>query len=414
MFDAPGFTCLASVQLRPGHRPPELSFWRSDRRLGGTEQRRRAGPRRAPEGREVPIRTRGRTVRIGRLAVAAVLALSVVGTANVSAAPSKQEVEAAEARVEALGHELEVQIEQWNEAKYQLQKAQGLLDETERALAAAESEAETARSALEVRAVEAYTGMGSQISSVLEADDLTEFSDRLQFMGAIAQSDADLAAVAEAAGQRAEWAREQHEAAVATAEEHVAAMDAAREGIAAKLAEQERVAADLNAEYQDYLAAQRAALEAAENVTVTAPAPPTGDGGGTGGGGGGGWAPPANASAAQIAISAAKSVVGTQYVWGAASPGSGFDCSGLTSWAWAQAGVYLPHSASSQWSSLPRVSLSAIQPGDIVYYGNFGPHVALYIGGGSIIHARHPGPGGQVQYDSLFGYDRPYGAVRPG
>jgi peptidoglycan DL-endopeptidase CwlO len=255
--------------------------------------------------------------------------------------------------------------------------------------------------------------MGSQISSVLEADDLTEFSDRLQFMGAIAQSDADLAAVAEAAGQRAEWARQQHEAAVATAEEHVAAMDAAREGIAAKLAEQERVAADLNAEYQDYLAAQRAALEAAEDVTVAAPAPPTGDGGGTGGGGGG-WAPPANSSAAQIAISAAKSVIGTPYVWGAASPGSGFDCSGLTSWAWAQAGVYLPHSASSQWSSLPRVSLSAIQPGDIVYYGNFGPHVALYIGGGSIIHARHPGPGGQVQYDSLYGYDRPYGAVRPG
>ena len=230
-------------------------------------------------------------------------------------------------------------------------------------------------------------------------------------MGAIASSDADLAAAAEAAGQRAEWARKQHENAVAKAEEQVAAMDAAREEIARKLEEQKELAENLEGEYQEYLAAQQAALEAAQNVSATSPAPVT-DGGG--GGDYGGYTPPPNASAAQTAIAAAKSVVGTQYVWGAASPGVGFDCSGLTSWAWAQAGVYLPHSASSQWNSLPRVSLSAVQPGDIIYYGNFGPHVALYIGGGQIIHARHPGPGGQVQYDSMNGYDTPWGAVRPG
>jgi cell wall-associated NlpC family hydrolase len=365
-----------------------------------------------PADEEAHIRTRGRTARIGRLALAALLGLSVLGTATVSAAPSEEDVDAAEAKVEALGHELEISIEKWNEAKYQLQEAQDLLKETERALAAAEAEATAARDALEARAVEAYTGMGTQISSLLEADDMTEASDRLAFMGAIASSDADLAAAAEAAGQRAEWAREQHEDAVAKAEEHVADMDAAREEIAQKLEEQEELAQDLRGQYQDYLAAQRAALEAAENVSVTSPAPSTG---GSGGGSDySGYTPPPNASGAQIAIAAAKSVVGTQYVWGASTPGVGFDCSGLTSWAWSQAGVYIPHSASSQWSSLPRVSLSAVQPGDIIYYGNFGPHVALYIGNGQIIHARHPGPGGQVQYDSMTGYDTPWGAVRPG
>ena len=82
--------------------------------------------------------------------------------------------------------------------------------------------------------------------------------------------------------------------------------------------------------------------------------------------------------------------------------------------AWAQAGVSLPHSAAAQYGSLPRVSLSDVQPGDIIYYGNFGPHVALYVGSGRIIHARNPGPGGGVQYDSMYGYDQPYGAVRPG
>jgi cell wall-associated NlpC family hydrolase len=139
----------------------------------------------------------------------------------------------------------------------------------------------------------------------------------------------------------------------------------------------------------------------------------SGGGGGGGGGSDGGFVPPPNASAAAIAVQAAYSALGAPYVFGAAGPSS-FDCSGLTSWAWAQAGVYLPHSASAQWSSLPHVPLSQVQPGDIIYYGNFGPHVAIYVGGGTIIHARHPGPGGEVQTSSLYGYDTPWGAVRPG
>jgi cell wall-associated NlpC family hydrolase len=53
-------------------------------------------------------------------------------------------------------------------------------------------------------------------------------------------------------------------------------------------------------------------------------------------------------------------------------------------------------------------------PGDIIYYGNVSPHVAIYIGGGQIVHARHPGPGGQVQTAGMWTYDRPWAAMRPG
>jgi cell wall-associated NlpC family hydrolase len=355
----------------------------------------------------------GTRKRLAGLAIAALLVLPLIGTASVSAAPSEEEVEAAQARVEQLGHELEVVIERWNDARYQLQQAKERLAETERLVREAEAEAETARALLESRAVEAYTGMGGQIDVLLEAEDLTEFSDRLQFMGAIAQSDADLAAAADAAGQRAEWAREQHADAVADAEGHVAAMQDERARIQEMLDEQEALARTLEqrySEWQDYLAAQRAQAEAA----AQAPSQPSAPVGGDGGGGGGGFTPPPNASGAAIAVAAARSVIGTPYVWGAASPGVGFDCSGLTSWAWAQAGVSIPHSASAQYGSLPRVSLSAVAPGDIIYYGNFGPHVALYVGGGQIVHARHPGPGGEVQADSMYGYDQPWGAVRPG
>lgn len=359
--------------------------------------------------------------RFARLAIAALLVLPVIGsTLSVSAAPSKQEVDDAKAQLEAMGHDLERVIEDWNLARVKLTEAKARLAETQQMLAEAEAEAEEARERLETRAVEAYTGMGSQIDVLLDADDLTDFSDRLQFMGAIAQSDADLATAADAAGQRADWAREQHEDAVASAEEHVAEMETQRAEISRQLDEQEAIASTLESEYADwqrFLADQRAAADAAAAdaaalQTQQAPPPPSNDGGGDPGGGG--FTPPPNASGAQVAIAAARSVIGTRYVWGAGSPGSGFDCSGLTSWAWAQAGVYLPHSASAQYNSLPRIGLDEVQAGDIIYYGNFGPHVALYIGGGSIIHARHPGPGGEVQQDSMYGYDRPWGAVRPG
>ena len=107
-------------------------------------------------------------------------------------------------------------------------------------------------------------------------------------------------------------------------------------------------------------------------------------------------------------------MIGTQYVWGSADPNVGFDCSGLTSWAWAQAGVYIPHSSAAQYSSLPHVPLGSVQPGDLIFYYSPISHVALYIGGGQIVHATHPGPGGAVHTDSMYGYDPPVGAARPG
>ena len=92
-------------------------------------------------------------------------------------------------------------------------------------------------------------------------------------------------------------------------------------------------------------------------------------------------APPA----AQAAVQAALSKVGSRYVWGATGPDS-FDCSGLTSWAYAQAGVTIPRTSGGQ-SGLPVVSLDALQPGDLITYYSPVSHVAMYIGNGQIVHA---------------------------
>jgi len=96
-------------------------------------------------------------------------------------------------------------------------------------------------------------------------------------------------------------------------------------------------------------------------------------------------AAPAASSAAQTAVAAALSKEGAPYVYGAAGPDA-FDCSGLTSWAWAQAGVSIPRTSSDQ-GNLPEVPLSELQPGDLVTYYSPVSHVALYIGNGQVIHA---------------------------
>ena len=72
-------------------------------------------------------------------------------------------------------------------------------------------------------------------------------------------------------------------------------------------------------------------------------------------------------------------------MYGAAGPNS-FDCSGLTSWAWKQAGVTIPRTSREQ-AGLPSVPLSELQPGDLVTYYSPVSHVAMYIGNGQIIHA---------------------------
>ena len=90
------------------------------------------------------------------------------------------------------------------------------------------------------------------------------------------------------------------------------------------------------------------------------------------------------------------------YVWGGASP-SGFDCSGLTMYCYAQIGIGLSHGATDQQRASTPVPLSALQPGDLVFFGSasYSHHVGIYVGGGSMIHAPHTGA--VVSYGSISG-----------
>ncbi len=132
---------------------------------------------------------------------------------------------------------------------------------------------------------------------------------------------------------------------------------------------------------------QAAAQSAAQTVAQT-----------THGGSGGGTAvavptspPPPVPAGVTGAISAAEGELGVPYVWGGASP-SGFDCSGLVMWSYARAGISLPRTSGAQYAATTHIPLADIQPGDLLFYGPGGSeHVAMYIGGGTMIEAPFTG-----------------------
>lgn len=117
----------------------------------------------------------------------------------------------------------------------------------------------------------------------------------------------------------------------------------------------------------------------------------------------------------QPAATAAYSQLGRPYVYGGSSPATGFDCSGLTSWSWRQAGASIPRTATDQYWSTTRVTRSQLQPGDLIFYGssvNSIGHVAIYDGNNMAVSASNPGTGVQMVnidqwwVDGRVGYGR--------
>ncbi|MFE1231540.1 C40 family peptidase [Streptomyces sp. NPDC058745] len=101
--------------------------------------------------------------------------------------------------------------------------------------------------------------------------------------------------------------------------------------------------------------------------------------------------------------------IGKPYSWGAEGPDA-YDCSGLTSQAWASAGREIPRTSQEQWRTLPKVELSELRPGDLVVYFPEATHVAIYLGGGLVVQA--PRPGARVKVSPIAANPL-LGAVRP-
>jgi cell wall-associated NlpC family hydrolase len=100
--------------------------------------------------------------------------------------------------------------------------------------------------------------------------------------------------------------------------------------------------------------------------------------------------------------------LGVPYRWGGASP-AGFDCSGLVMYVYAQLGISLPHFAAAQYGYGSPVSRDQLQPGDLVFFENLN-HVAIYIGGGQVVHA--PTTGDVVKISNISDWGSSYVGAR--
>jgi len=306
-------------------------------------------------------------------ALAGGLALSVtLAVANPLPGFAEPDVAEVRDRVESLYHQAEQASERYNDARVARTEAQQRLRALRADLGRQQQRVDGLRRDVAGSLVQDYQGQGmSTTTRVLFSDDVDAFLDELSAVSAF--NDQRDQMVREYAVELRELeirrqAAAEELAALAELEETLADEKAA---VDAKAAEAEELLGTLEARAAAAAAPSRSSVRTplVSNVPVS--------------------------GRAKAAVEFALAQVGKPYVYGSAGPGS-YDCSGLTMSAWAQAGVALPHSSSAQMSATTPVSMSAIQPGDLVFYYSPVSHVAIYIGNGQIVDAANPSTGVRV------------------
>lgn len=398
---------------------------------------------------------------VGGAAATTTAATTTGAKGSPSPAPSPSQISATQQQATTLEATIALQQQQtaalsqrFDAAEQQIQTLQTEMATTSAQLVTTRAEIVTQRARLARDAVHAYMygDAGTQITALFSTsangiDDRAEYEntvigDVTADAAALGKTEAHLAATqaqqqsedlaAQTAAQRVVLLRQANARATAQAEatlhqvqgtlaqevaaaaqakavQEAAAAQAARSAAAAQAAAAQAAAAASVASAEGSTSAAAAAVTAANQAAAAAShdqgGPPTGSGAPVVVGLSGG-----SNSAGTAAVQAAISQLGVPYVWGGEAPGVGFDCSGLTQWAWAQAGVSIPRTAASQYAVVPRVPLNALEPGDLLFYFNLDgdgivDHVVMYVGSGpfgsqTIIQA--PETGETVSYAPLY------------
>ena len=343
------------------------------------------------------------------LGTGAAVALTGLQAVNAEPPPTLNEVRA---EVGELHEEAAEANERYNVAAEEIETIERRLERAQNAVERQEDRLNSLTAELGGFAAAAYRNGGTDPTlQVLLAEDPAEFLAKASVMDAFSVQQADqLAAIAierQALEQRKLVAAEE----LARSEMIKGVLADEKAAVDKLLKEQEELLERLTAEERRRLQREREAEQAAALAEREAAATrlsraseseePT-------------PAAPASGRAA-TAVQAALSKVGSPYVYGGKGPNS-FDCSGFTSWAWAQAGVSLSPASRSQISQGQRVSTDQLQPGDLLFYGSPISHVAMYIGDGQVVHAANPRSGVTVAPAmQAGGSSKPFvGATRPG
>jgi cell wall-associated NlpC family hydrolase len=367
-----------------------------------------------------------------RIAAAALsLCLLVGATAPAFGAPTNAAIEAkrkqadqAQAKLDDLQTQLEMRYEELQQIEDSLTQTRQRIELTQTQLDAATAELSRSQAQLDIRATSIYrSGEIGLIDVFVGAANFSDFISRLDLMRRIGRSDAALvSAVKDARGrvEAAESALESREA------EQVALRDQARaksQQVSDALAQQKSYLDSLNSQLKKLIEAERARLEkiaaaqtvAAKAKLAAAAAKNKGKSSRT-------FDASALGASHPEAVKVAKRYLGVPYLWGGTSP-SGFDCSGLVQYSYAQIGITLPRTSREQFHAgayIPPDRLDLLEPGDLVFFGYNGDadqihHVGMYVGSNDFIEA--PATGEFVRISSLVARVESrgdyVGAVRP-
>ncbi len=304
------------------------------------------------------------------LAVVMAAGLAAVATQAAGADP-KPSISQVQAKVNVLTAKFNKAVQQYDQVAQQLTAAKARLSQVDKEMATARAKYDVARRAVVQIADASYEDSGStSLAGLLTSNDpgqvLAEASMVMELTGARnMQTQVFLNDAQELSSVQAEQRRTEY-------------------GIAQLLSQR----AGTRSSITKLLNTEKATL-----ATLTAQQQTVVQQTGQGGGGTSTKVPYTGPTGTQAdkAVQYVYDQLGCPYVYGATGPCSaGFDCSGLVMSAWAYAGVTIPRDTYEQWAALPHIPLSAIKPGDLLYYNGIG-HVAMYVGNGYIIDAPQPG-----------------------
>ena len=388
------------------------------------------------------------TRSIGALAIFT-LALVGFGSSIATSEPAsisqkRAQVQRIQAELDGIDQQVEAAAEEYNGAQYQLGKVKERIGENRQQITTTVAALKEKRVVLAQRLRDIYATPEPSLAEVLiTSGSITAAADQVDLLDRVGQRDADVVGGLRDSTQKLQSLRAQLVKDRATSQKQVAAAQAHKASVEALMSQRQAVLESAKGDLGRMLAAQQARERAAaaaaaqaarQRVAATAaattssgtpsaatPSTPAATPA----------ADPAAAPAATpeatpaaapqaapalpsgsgnaAAASAAMSQLGVPYRWGGASP-SGFDCSGLASWAYAQIGKSVPHYTVAAYNAFPKVPSSQLQPGDLVFFRGLG-HMGIYIGGGQYVHA--PQTGDVVKVSSVGGRGDYVGATRP-
>ncbi len=365
-------------------------------------------------------RSGGRSVAISLFMTAALVFSFLFAPVAISAAPTtptiqakQKEAVAASAKLQSLNDDLESKREDYLAVTEALQSTRDDIASAETSLTQTQQQLDAAQGLLAGRVDEMYRNGSVDILQVLlGTTSFNDFLTRLDMLNRISASDADLVAqvtTARDAVAQVEASLQDREAEQVALREKA---DQAQQLVQTAVAQQSSYVASLNAQVKNLIKQEQDRLAAIAAAKARAASRS------------GGYSSARSSDVADLgaphpgAADEAKKFLGVPYVWGGESP-SGFDCSGLAQYCYAQIGISIPRTAREQFKIgkfIPPDRTDVLAPGDLVFFGTNGDpnlvhHVGIYVGGGSFINA--PATGEVVSYALLSDRSDYVGAVRP-